>query len=126
MNASKWSLVLGAAWLLLITYLFLLPGSSFRTDDWMSKVQLDKWIHIFFFLVLVLLWSKGLKLGNRSELAGLVAVCAVYGIMIEIIQFRFVPNRSFDLLDIVADVLGAIAGAWLWKRKKLNNNKLGQ
>ena len=35
---------------------------------------------------------------------------SVYGIIMEYIQKYFIPNRSFDLLDIIADTIGSIAG----------------
>ena len=35
---------------------------------------------------------------------------SVYGIIMEYIQKYFIPNRSFDLVDILADTIGSIAG----------------
>lgn len=46
------------------------------------------------------------------------AVAGLYGLLDEIHQ-AFVPVRSADPLDFLADLLGAAAGAWLflrWKR----------
>ncbi len=41
--------------------------------------------------------------------------CALlYGFVIEILQDRFVTNRSFDLYDVVADVVGSICGLGTW------------
>jgi VanZ family protein len=34
----------------------------------------------------------------------------VYGIAIEFIQRNFVPHRSFDFFDIVADAVGCVVG----------------
>jgi VanZ family protein len=34
----------------------------------------------------------------------------VYGIAMEIVQKYFIPFRSFDLMDILADGIGCVAG----------------
>lgn len=44
------------------------------------------------------------------------AVCAAYGLSDEFHQ-RFVPDRTFDLVDLAADIAGAAAAAgaaWAW------------
>ncbi|MCW3116545.1 MAG: VanZ family protein [Chitinophagaceae bacterium] len=35
---------------------------------------------------------------------------SVYGIIMEYVQKYFIPNRSFDIVDILADTIGSIAG----------------
>lgn len=48
----------------------------------------------------------------------LITVSAIaYGIVIEFIQRDFIPNRSFDVWDIAADIVGSII-AFIWCRKK--------
>ena len=44
-------------------------------------------------------------------------LCLSYGIAIEYIQLYWVPHRSFDLGDIIADAAGAAAGV-LYSIKK--------
>ena len=40
-----------------------------------------------------------------------LALCGcVYGIAMEFVQKYFVPNRSFEIGDIIADTIGSIAG----------------
>jgi len=34
----------------------------------------------------------------------------VYGIAMEFVQKYWIPNRSFDIGDIIADTIGSIAG----------------
>ncbi|MES1218090.1 MAG: VanZ family protein, partial [Bacteroidota bacterium] len=34
----------------------------------------------------------------------------VYGVIMEYVQKYFIPNRSFDIGDILADTIGSIAG----------------
>ncbi len=43
--------------------------------------------------------------------------CLLYGLLMEFVQKFWVPNRSFDPGDVVADGVGAAAGVlFSWKR----------
>ena len=43
----------------------------------------------------------------------LASLSLAYGIIMEFVQDNFIPNRSFDYGDIVADLIGCLAGLWL-------------
>lgn len=105
------------AWWALSLYLFTLPGSAFPKANWLDKVQADKWVHAFLFFVLVYLFLRPLKSAwqqaRAKHFCWLVPVLALgYGIAIEFIQRAYIPNRSFDLGDIMADAAGCLLGAW--------------
>ena len=107
--------------------LLTLPGAAFPSEDWMSDIQFDKIIHIGLFSLLTFLICYGLyrtqKSGRmsrplpadqksvlkRSFLITAIAAL-VYGIIMEYVQRDFIPNRSFDSGDILADGIGAAAG----------------
>lgn len=110
-------LLLGITWLIIISILFFLPGSAFQTDHWMAKIWLDKWVHLGFFAVLVWLWARGLKISGRKSMALLAITAVLYGLTVEVIQHQFIVNRSFDLLDLVADTAGIIVGAVMTRIK---------
>jgi VanZ family protein len=47
---------------------------------------------------------------------GAVAYSSLYGVFVEFCQ-RFVPSRSYDVLDMIADAIGAalaVGLAWAW------------
>ena len=112
--------VFAIAYLILISILFLLPGSSLPKENWFDAIYLDKWIHVFLFVILILLWLKAFP-GYSSRLYILLIVFAIfYGILIELSQELFVLNRSMDVYDIMADTAGVIAGAWIGKVYKKN------
>lgn len=116
-----------AGFFLVATFLLILPGSAFPTETWLSKIQFDKIVHIGMFAVLVWLFCRAFyqKKWSSSRLGGIfmyVAIAAIlYGIVMEIVQKDFIPNRSFDMLDIVADTAGALVGyifsSWLYLKR---------
>lgn len=77
-------------------------------------VLLDKWIHALAYMALagVLLYaSAGAHL---RTLAVAVALTVCYGLGIEITQ-AFLSERSFDLADLAANAVGAVAAAAGWR-----------
>jgi amino acid permease len=110
---NKLLLAIGA--LIFFSILFCLPGSSIPKDDWLDRIWADKWVHIAIFTVLVFLWCRALEITLFRVLVIVVIIAMLYGFFVEIIQDRFIPNRSFDYGDLVADFIGSMAGVWLRK-----------
>lgn len=111
------------AWLLMVTLLLLLPGSSFPKEDWLSRIGFDKWVHIGLFAFLVLCWALMLQRGRWQQIETVcwTAVGAVvYGIIMEFAQEYFVTNRSFEIGDIAADAAGSLIGYFITKRLQKN------
>ena len=109
-------------WLLLSFYLLTLPGKSIPDITLFNKLQLDKVVHILMFGILVLLFLAPFKTQwpKQSFLitAILFAAFAIgYGIAMEFVQKYYIPNRSFDVWDIAADVTGSlIPVGWLYAK----------
>ena len=105
------------AWFIILTTLLCIPGSDLPKESWLEKIPLyDKWIHIGLFGGLVFLWcgaaekrKKNLKSMQQFFVWIALSGC-VYGIAMEFVQKYWIPNRSFDIGDIVADTIGSIAG----------------
>src|SRR5688572_7925769 len=93
------------AWSLIILIITLLPGETLPE---VGIFQIDKVVHFFVFAILMFLTAFGLKRGVGAENVSISIVlwAAVYslvlGVLVEIFQI-FVPNRSFSLVDIVAN-----------------------
>jgi VanZ family protein len=107
--------LLAISWLIMTTILLCLPGSSLPREDWLSRLWIDKWVHILLFMVLVILWCRGISRQGENKsyskffiYLGLLAL--IYGFIMELIQGNYIPNRSFDTGDLVADAAGCIAG----------------
>ncbi|WP_300602699.1 VanZ family protein [Niabella sp.] len=100
----------------LTVVLLTLPGSAFPKEDFFSTIQLDKWIHIGMFSILAGIWNFWLmkKKGPGQKLFRLFLMISIgalaYGIAMEYVQKWYIPNRSFDTGDIIADGIGAAIG----------------
>ena len=116
LNKNILTTVFAIIWLLTITTLLCIPGTKFPKITWQDKIWLDKWVHIFLFMILVILWSKAYSHTKnthsdvRKILFKIMVVGCLYGILMEIVQKYFIPFRSFDLGDIIADGIGCVAG----------------
>lgn len=102
-------------------YLFTLQGTSLPKRNWFDTLQVDKWVHITIFLLLMYLFYKPFKKGivspNSNNIFGFIAIAGLgYGVAIEFIQQNFVANRSFDIWDIVADGAGCLLAWLIWGR----------
>ncbi|MBK9519708.1 MAG: VanZ family protein [Anaeromyxobacter sp.] len=76
----------------------------------------DKLLHAGAYLVLAALLALGLRhatgLGPRRAALVAVLLASLYGVSDEVHQ-SFVPNRTADVADWVADVAGAVVGGLL-------------
>jgi VanZ family protein len=104
-------------WAAIIFILLAIPGSSIPSEGLFGLPDLDKIIHVFIFGTLVVLWSRyaifRFSLQKRPVImVGIVLLSSLFGIGMEYFQKYFVPSRSFDRSDMVADALGSVL-AWL-------------
>ncbi len=111
-------------WFLLMTVLFFIPGSSIPKQNWLTYVQFDKIVHIGLFAVLLFLWRGAFESSARYYNARLIIAAGIYGLLIEVMQGKLVPNRDFDLYDLVADVAGSFLGLLVYMRVYKKNKPL--
>ena len=108
------STILAATWMATIFYLSSQPMPEI---DLGFSAQ-DKVVHLVAYGLLgaLLLGALPLRAGGytRSQVLLAAMIGSLYGISDEWHQF-FVPGRSMDMLDMLADAVGALLGAWLVK-----------
>lgn len=101
-----------AAWALLIEALILWPNPpevpQAWTLDWLGVVKLDTLAHAGLFAVLAVLIVRVLAVESRPWWMAF-AGASVFGALTEI-QQHFIPSRSMELGDFLADVAGAALG----------------
>jgi VanZ family protein len=123
------------AWTIIIFILLSLPGNLLPNENNLSISNLDKYVHITLFGGFVFLWSfyyAHRSPENRQRqfpYLKIFFISCLYGTVMEFVQKYFIPNRDFDLYDILADIIGALGGylivrltitrgAWNEKNKK--------
>jgi len=114
-------------WFIMTTVLLCLPGSAFPKQNWFDKIWLDKWVHLGLFAVMVVLWCRAITAaGNRNNSIFLQITFYVflYGVVMEFVQKNFIPNRSFDVGDIVSDLIGSAIGLFVVMRWHKKNRPL--
>jgi len=106
-------------WLGFSIYIFCLPGSSLPDYNWLIEIHFDKLVHFGIFSVQVFLTCWGYRGRNPDTLSPTIpfllftSLAIVFGVVIEFLQDGYIPNRSFQVGDIVADTLGAAIGCWI-------------
>ncbi|MEC5148131.1 VanZ family protein [Chitinophaga sp. 212800010-3] len=106
-------------WIIMILVLCTLPGKDIPSNSFFQAVHFDKIVHfgmfggVVLFLALGIYWLKHRI--SSTTLFILVLCSACYGLAIEFIQKYWAIGRSFDMYDVLADTLGAIAGVWVFK-----------
>jgi VanZ family protein len=107
-----WGPPAGAA--LLIFILSSVPGDSLPEHPYL----LSSFIHVLEFGILAYflaraIMTQSLADGRIKAAIWTVLICSAYGLFDEARQF-LVPNRVFDLYDVLADGMGAVAGTVIY------------
>ncbi len=92
-------------YVLIITYLSLTP-----IEHKISESIWDKASHFTAYLLLVIFIKR---VHTRFNYLTCVITCFSYSFAIECIQY-FIPNRQFDVLDMLANLLGMVLGVILY------------
>jgi glycopeptide antibiotics resistance protein len=116
LTAALWALLLGVVLLAPASMLESAGGSWYRIIPG-DLVWADKLIHAVLFAVMAwLLHSAFVAAASARPALKAFAISALYGLLLDLLQ-GFIPERATELLDILANVLGAAAGAWLASKR---------
>jgi VanZ family protein len=95
--------------------IFILSSLSQPPQPDINVPFLDKWEHLVEYAILGFLVGNSLlkRFESKSNKIISIILCAfipaIYGLSDEIHQL-FVPGRKFDLMDLLADAIGALIG----------------
>jgi VanZ family protein len=116
----------GIGWFCVVMVLICTPKQHLPQSKFLLDIAFDKMVHVVCFTLLVGLFYYPIAKSNLSQRAKwdyLIKLCLsaiVWGLATELIQRYFVPGRSFDLLDWLADSVGALLAVALekwWPRR---------
>lgn len=103
-------------WTLLILVLCLMPGHDLPSVE---IFEIDKVAHFGIYLILALLmyygWRKQSSFPSlhKNTMIKILILTSSYGFAVEIMQELFTTDRHFELLDALANSIGAVAGSLL-------------
>ena len=109
------------SWMALIFAMCLVPGGSLPRVNWMSLFSIDKLVHVGMFVVLVVLLIVGFRKQYNYQLLRSRAISVallisfLYGIVIELLQAGVIFDRTADVNDVIANVIGAFLGVLLFR-----------
>lgn len=103
-------------------FLLLLAGYAGLTPIQLGEYVNDKVLHLFTFFLLTVVFYWVVDTNRRRTMNMTLVVCTlVLGVGSEFVQ-SFLPNdRHFDVYDIVANIVGSLAGLGLctWYHKRM-------
>ena len=102
-----------AIWLGLLTYGSLIPAGKLDSGFLSSIPYWDKLVHFGGYLGSVFLVSFAMQVTHekRKTLLGIVLIVIVWSVILEYLQLIGGRGRSFEVLDIIANISGALSGA---------------
>jgi VanZ family protein len=109
-------------WFLATTFLLTIPGSDLPKASFLDDIYFDKWVHIGLFAGLTFLTAFPFIKGNIATQKLLIKIgmaFIIYGILMEFVQRYFASERTFDILDILADSVGCVLGGWTANKLRL-------
>lgn len=114
--SSRFYTVFAIIWTILTLYLSLLSAKSMSSLNLWKITGLDKLGHAAFYMLFSLLWSMAIA-RNKDRRLWILMIAIFFGIMMETGQYLMMNGRSFEVLDIVANSVGAMVGmlvfSWL-------------
>lgn len=118
------------SWLTTIGVLSFMPGDKLPEIKF-TLFEIDKIVHFVLYFILVILMSFSFLENNSTKnepflkrIVLIIATGILIGSFIEIIQGSFIPNRAFDIFDIVANSIGTFIGMIFFVKIRLNKLKI--
>lgn len=109
-------LFLALFWTYEVTYLSLFPIEPV-SGPLFEFPHIDKIGHFGFYFGFVFLWNLYFKTINiKKALEYSFVLAIIYGILMEVLQHTITDRRMFDVLDIVANISGAVFAAIIIKK----------
>lgn len=122
----------GIIWFIISAVLLTLPGNDLPHNGFFDIPFFDKYVHFGMFCMLTVLFCYPFVYSQTGDSAikkwftKIAVYIILYGTVMEFVQKYLANGRSFDLVDIVFDSLGSIAGLIIIRKyygKKIGPNR---
>ena len=108
--SSIWSALI---WTMLIFILLVMPTTGLEGKDVNEIPNVDKIVHVILFAVFSFLWLSFVDstnpINDKFILLAILILGSLYGLGMEFVQ-KYFTERSFSLLDALADTIGTAIG----------------
>lgn len=105
---------LATSWTVLI---FILCLAKMNDLPSLGVKGMDKYVHFTFHFVFTFLWAIVVKSRfstiSNKKILNIILISLVMGITIEVLQENFTTTRKADILDVMANLTGAISAGIL-------------
>jgi len=106
------------SWLILICILTLTPGNKLPKDPGIIP-HFDKMIHLFMFFILSILWITSVAIDSQNKFIkkNILLISLIGTFLACILEYmqKYIPNRSFDFVDMLMNVAGVLLGILFFK-----------
>jgi VanZ family protein len=99
-----------------------LPGNDIPHNDWLHINYFDKLVHAAIFGVMAFLFSWPVlksalnRIQQQQYFLKVALAVSIWGLAAELIQKYFIPGRSYDIVDWIADTIGAFISLLILKK----------
>ena len=108
--SSIWPAII---WTILIFVLLIIPTNGLEGKDVNEIPNVDKFVHVILFAVFSFLWLSFVDstnpINDKFILLAILILGSLYGLGMEFVQ-KYFTERSFSLLDALADTIGSAIG----------------
>ena len=108
--SSIWPAII---WTMLIFVLLVMPTKGLEGKDVNEMPNVDKFVHVILFAVFSFLWLSFVDstnpINDKFILLAILILGSLYGLGMEFVQ-KYFTERSFSLLDALADTIGTAIG----------------
>jgi VanZ family protein len=108
-------------WMGVIFFLSIIPGSNLPDFSFWRIFSMDKLIHAIFFSILSFQLMNGcMRQYNhtfirKNSVIIALTIAIIYGGIVELYQEMYLIDRYGDWLDILANIVGAMAGVVVFR-----------
>jgi len=108
-------------WGLIILILMGMPGNDIPKMPWLEHLHFDKAVHFFLYAVFTILLIRSFKKQisftflQKYSVATALGIGIFYGAILEYLQGILFIDRTSDLHDLIANIIGSLGGLPLLK-----------
>jgi len=104
--------LVSTGWTIILIVATLVPKGVVAQSNFLNIPHFDKVSHLCSYALLVFLWSITLKEKTSKIKAARIAFYGsiFLGVLLEMLQWQLNVGRHFEILDIIANIIGSIIG----------------